>query len=326
MPKIPEPILGASSPVHIGFLMLPEYSLSPFANAVDVLRMANRQSERELYRWSTLTLDGEPVISSCNIELVFDGTIDTVDPVDIFMVCGGYNIEKHCSPDLTSMLRRKVSKKIPVGAICTGTYALAAAGLLEGYRCTTHWENLSSLREQFPRLLISSSLFVIDRDRYTCSGGISSIDLMLNLVSKIHGHLLVQQISEQFTCERVRTEEDAQRIPLRYLVGANQPKLVDAVAMMEANIEEPLSLDEVAAYVGISRRQLERLFDKYLHCAPSRYYLELRLYRARLLLLQTDMRIIEVAVSCGFSTAPHFSKCYSDHYGKPPRDVRLAMH
>ena len=326
MPKKIEPKLGESSPVHIGFLMVPEYTLSTFANAVAVLRMANRQSGRELYRWSTLTLDGEPVTSSSNIELVFDGTLDSVDPVDIFMVCSGYNIEKHCTPELISVLRRKVRKKIPIGAMCTGTYALAAAGLLEGYRCTIHWENLSSLREQFPRLLISSSLFVIDRDRYTCSGGISSIDLMLHLVSKIHGHPLVQEISEQFTCERVRTEEDAQRMPLQYLVGANQPKLVDAVALMEANIEEPLPLDEVAGYVGISRRQLERLFDKYLHCAPSRYYLELRLYRARLLLLQTNMPIIEVAVSCGFSTAPHFSKCYSDLYGKPPRDVRLALH
>jgi transcriptional regulator GlxA family with amidase domain len=325
MPKKTEPIFLESSSVHIGFLMVPEYTLSTFANAVAVLRMANRQSGRELYRWSTLTLDGEPVISSSNIEIVFDGTLDTVDPVDIFMLCSGYNIEKHCTPELMSVLRRKVSKKIPIGAMCTGTYALAAAGLLEGYRCTTHWENLFSLREQFPRLLLSSNLFVIDRDRYTCSGGISSIDLMLNLVSKIHGHRLVQEISEQFTCERVRTEEDAQRIPLQYLVGANQPKLVDAVSLMEANIEEPLPLDDVAAYVGVSRRQLERLFDKYLHCAPSRYYLELRLYRARLLLLQTNIPIIEVAVSCGFSTAPHFSKCYSDFYGKPPRDARLAL-
>jgi len=326
MPKKSETTLNAASPVHIGFLMLPEYTLSTFANAVAVLRMANRQSGRELYRWSTLTLYGQPVSSSSNIELVFDGTVDTVAPIDIFMVCGGYSIEKHCTTELLSTLRAFAKEKVPLGALCTGTFALAAAGLLEGYRCTIHWENLPSLREKFPRLLISSSLFVIDRDRYTCSGGISSIDLMLNLVSKIHGHALVQEISEQFTCERVRTEEDVQRMPLRYLVGANQPKLVDAVALMEANIEEPLSLDDVAAYVGISRRQLERLFDKYLHCAPSRYYLELRLYRARLLLLQTNIPIIEVAVSCGFSTAPHFSKCYSDLYGKPPRDVRLALH
>jgi transcriptional regulator GlxA family with amidase domain len=316
-------------PVHIGFLMLPEYTLSPFANAVEVLRMANRQSGREIYRWSVLSTDGEPVISSSNLEFVFDGmvsTVNSVDPVEILIVCGGYNIEQHCTPQLLELLRQVAKKKIPLGAMCTGTYALASAGLLEGYRCTIHWENLCGLRERFPRLLVSSSLFVIDRDRYTCSGGISSIDLMLNLVSSIHGHKLVQEISEQFTCERVRSQEDSQRVPLQYLIGASQPKLVEAVALMEANIEEILSLDDVAAYVGISRRQLERLFDKYLHCAPSRYYLELRLYRARLLLLQTNMPIIEVAVSCGFSTAPHFSKCYSQHYGKPPRDERLARH
>lgn len=312
--------------VHVGFLLVKGYTLSTFANAVAVLRMANRQSGRELYRWSTLSLNGEPVISSANIELVLDGTLDSVGPVDIFMVCGGYDIEKQTSPKLLDVLRELARKNVPLGALCTGTYTLAAAGLLEGYRCTIHWENLPSLREQFPRLLISSSLFVIDRDRYTCSGGISSIDLMLNLVSNIHGHQLVQEISDQFTCERVRTEDDAQRAPLQYLIGASQPKLVDAVAMMEANIEEPLSLDDVADYVGVSRRQLERLFHRYLHCAPSRYYLELRLYRARLLLLQTSMPVIEVAVSCGFSTAPHFSKCYSEFYGKPPRDERLALH
>jgi len=319
-----EPAPLIQPPVHIGFLLLPGYTLSTFANAVAVLRMANRQSGQELYRWSVLSLDGESIISSANIELVLDGSPHTVGPMDIMLVCGGYDIEKRVSPALFELLREMASKDVPLGALCTGTYALAAAGLLDGYRCTIHWENLPSLREQFPRLLISSSLFVIDRNRYTCSGGISSIDLMLNLVSEIHGHKLVQDISEQFTCERVRTERDAQRAPLQYLIGASQPKLVDAVAMMEANIEEPLSLDDVASYVDISRRQLERLFDKYLHCAPSRYYLELRLYRARLLLLQTNMSVVEVAVSCGFSTAPHFSKCYSEFYGKPPRDERLV--
>jgi transcriptional regulator GlxA family with amidase domain len=196
-------------------------------------------------------------------------------------------------------------KNIPLGAMCTGSYVLAAAGLLDGYRSTIHWENIASMREQFPKLNISSSLFVIDRDRYTCSGGISSIDLMLNLVASIHGHQLVQQISEQFTCDRVRTEKDPQRAPLQYLIGASQPRLVDAVTLMEANIEEPLSLD--------------------LHCAPSRYYLELRLSRARLLLLQTSIPVIDVAISCGFSTAPHFSKCYSDLYGKPPSNERRAL-
>ncbi len=314
------------APVHIGFLMILDYSMITFANAVAVLRMANRQSGRELYRWSTMTIDGQPVCSSDGLELKPGSSVAGADAVDILMVCGGYHIETECRKPILSALRGFANKKIPLGALCTGTHLLAAAGLLDGYRCTIHWENLSSLQEKFPKLQVSSHLFVIDRDRYTCSGGVSSIDLMLNLVANIHGHQLVQEISEQFVYERVRTERDAQRVPLHYLIGASQPKLVDAVTLMEANVEEPLALDEVASYVEISRRQLERLFHKYLHCAPSRYYLELRLHRARLLLLQTSMPVIDVAISCGFSTAPHFSKCYNELYGKPPRDERLGLH
>lgn len=326
MSNVPESSVANDRPVHIGFLLMPNYTMITFANAVAVLRMANRQSGRELYRWSTLTMDGRPVFSSDGLELKPTGAVNSIGPLDILFVCGGYHIEKQCSKEVLDTLRSFGKKHIPLGAMCTGTYVLAAAGILEGYRCTIHWENVNSLREQFPKLQVSSSVFVIDRERYTCSGGVSSIDLMLNLVANLHGHQLVQEISEQFACERVRTEKDTQRAPLQYLIGTSQPKLVDAVSLMEANIEEPLSLDEVAEYVGISRRQLERLFHKYLDCAPSRYYLGLRLYRARLLLLQTSMPIVDIAISCGFATAPHFSKCYSEQYGKPPREERRALH
>ncbi len=315
----------AETALHVSFLMLPEYTLSAFSNAIGILRMANRLTDRALYTWSVHSFDGQSVISSAGLELTIDGSLADATDANILMVCGGYSVKKYCNKLLTDGLRKIAKRKIPLGGIDTGTYALAVAGLLDGYRCTIHWENLSSLREEFPRLEITSSLFVIDRDRYTCSGGISSIDLMLNLIASIHGHQLVQEISEQFTCDRVRTEKDAQRAPLKYLIGASQPRLVDAVTLMESNIEEPLTLDEVADYVGISRRQLERLFNRYLHCAPSRYYLELRLSRARLLLLQTSIAVIDVAISCGFSTAPHFSKCYSDLYGKPPSAERRAL-
>tara|TARA_A100000164_G_C21887843_1_gene763719 strand:- start:315 stop:1292 length:978 start_codon:yes stop_codon:yes gene_type:complete len=313
---------GAGLTLHIGFLLMPEYTLSTFANAISVLRMANRISGKDLYKYSVFTSDALQVTSSSGIEVIVDRPPANPDDLNMLVVCGGYNIGSHCDKNSINALRVYAKKKIPIAGICTGSYVLAAAGLLDGYRCTIHWENLSAMREQFPQLEISSRLFVIDRDRYTCSGGISSIDLMLNLVASIHGHDLVQQISEQFTCERVRTENDPQRAPLKYLIGASQPRLIEAVAIMETNIEEPLGLDAISESVGISRRQLERLFNRYLHRSPSRYYLELRLSRARLLLLQSSMPMIEIAISCGFSTAPHFSKCYSDIYGNPPSKER----
>ncbi len=181
---------------------------------------------------------------------------------------------------------------------------------------------MASMREEFPRAIVSPDLFEIDRDRFTCSGGTAPLDMMLTLIRQHHGNDLAAAISEEFICERIRGPNDRQRIPLRHHLGTSQPKLVEAVALMESNLEEPISLDELAQHVGLSRRQLERLFQKYLQCVPTRYYLELRLRRARQLLLQTSKSIVDIAFTCGFVSAPHFSKCYRDFFGSPPRDER----
>ena len=309
----------------VAFLMAPEYTIVTLTGAIAVLRIANRLSERQLYRWTCLTLDGEPVPSSDGLYIVPDGDSRSPERPDMLFVCGGYHCERHCGGELLDTLRRLAKRGVPLGALCTGTHFLAAAGLLDGYRCAIHWENLSSLREQFPRVQVSSRLFEIDRDRFTCSGGISSVDLMLNLVRAAHGQELAQAITAQIILERVRTENDMQRMPLHHQLGAaNQQRLVDAVALMEANIEEPLSLSEVAEYTDISPRQLERLFHVHLNCTPSRYYLDLRLDRGRLLLLQTTMSVTDIAARCGFSTAARFGKSYLAKYGKRPTDERRS--
>ena len=285
--------------------------------------MANYLTDQRLYRWSTLSLSGNPVQASNGIAMVPDGTLAAV-PQDLhtLFVCGGVKVEQNSSRELISAVRKLGNRKLTLGALCTGTYVMAQAGLLQGYRSTIHWENLASLRENFPNLIISTELFEIDRNRITCSGGTAPLDMMLQLISRQHGHDLASAISEEFTCERIRGRHDRQRIPLRLRLGTSQPKLVEAVSLMEANIEEPMSPDELARHIGLSRRQLERLFQKYLNCVPTRYYLELRLRRARQLLLQTSMSIVDVAFACGFVSAPHFSKCYRDHFGSPPRDER----
>lgn len=306
--------------------MVPDYTIVTLTNAIAVLRMANRQSGRTLYRWDCLTRDGEPVPSSDGLRLLADGDLASLGAdADILFVCGGYHPERYCDRTLRQALRGLSRQGVALGALCTGAHILADAGLLDGYRCAIHWENVDSLRELFPRLRVSSSLFVIDRDRYTCSGGVSSIDLMLQLVVAEHGPELAREIAEQFILERVRTEEDAQRTPLHYLIGAgNQPKLVDAVAMMEANVEEPLQLSELAEQAGITRRQLERLFHDHLHCTPSRYYMDLRLHRGRLLLLQSSLPIADIAIRCGFADPAPFAKRYVQKYGRRPKDERSA--
>ncbi|WP_132780668.1 GlxA family transcriptional regulator [Pseudomonas aeruginosa] len=184
---------------------------------------------------------------------------------------------------------------------------------------------LAAMQEAFPRVAMSTRLFSIDRNRFTSSGGTAPMDMMLHLIGREHGRELSAAISEMFIYERIRNEQDHQRVPLKHMLGTNQPKLQEIVALMEANLEEPIDLDELAVYVNVSRRQLERLFQKYLHCSPSRYYLKLRLIRARQLLKQTSMSIIEVASVCGFVSTPHFSKCYREYFGIPPRDERQGQ-
>jgi len=312
-------------PVHFGFLLVPNYSMIAFTSAVEPLRMANRAAQKTLYSWSIYTLDGMPVKASNGLEITPDASIDKAVEMSYCFVCGGVEIADSWTRAMKFALRKIASRNITIGAVCTGSYLLAQAGLLDGYKCTIHWENIASMREEFPKAQFTDDLFQIDRDRITCAGGQSSLDMMLKIISDAHGSKLAAHISEQFMCERIRGTEDRQRIPLQLHLGANQPKLTEAVILMEANLEEPISLDELSSYVGVSRRQLERLFQKHLNCVPTRYYLNLRLNRARLLLLQTSKSIVDIALACGFISAPHFSKCYRDMFGIPPRDERRKI-
>ncbi len=307
---------------RFGFLLVADFSLIAFSSAFDALRMANRMREQKIYEWQVLTYDGQPISSSSGLTITPDGDVASALDLDILFVCAGDKVHLAADKPLLSWLRKLAHKKVALGAMCTGSYLLARAGLLDGYRCTIHWENMASMREEFPNAIVSQELFEIDRGRYTCSGGTAPLDMMLNIISRHHGAQLAVAISEEFICDRIRGRHDRQRVPLRLHLGTSQPKLMEAVALMEANLEEPMSLDELAQHVRLSRRQLERLFQKYLSCVPTRYYLELRLAKARQLLLQTSMSIVDVAFASGFVSAPHFSKCYRDFYGIPPRDER----
>jgi transcriptional regulator GlxA family with amidase domain len=211
---------------------------------------------------------------------------------------------------------------LDIGAMCTGSHILARAGLLDGHRCTIHWENLASFVEDFPDVEVTAELFEIDRHRFTCSGGTAAIDLMLNVISRQHGHELAAAVADQLMHERIRDEHDHQRMSLPARLGVRHPKLLSVIELMEQNLEEPMSRAELAGRAGLSTRQLERLFRKYLSRSPARYYLELRLHKARLLLLQTNMSVIDVALACGFVSASHFSKCYRDFFGRTPRKER----
>ncbi|XAW88231.1 GlxA family transcriptional regulator [Vibrio sp. CDRSL-10 TSBA] len=309
---------------RIGFLLLNNFTMLALASAVEPLRMANQLSGKELYDWYTITEDGEPVSASDGIKITPDASMSSVPKLDTLIVVGGVNITRSFTRRQVNWVQSLARKQLRLGGLCTGPYLLAEAGVLDGYECAAHWECIAALQEAYPRVVCSNHLFVIDRDRMTCTGGSVPLDMMINMIKRDYGHELAASISEMFICDRIRGENDFQRVPLRHVLGTAQPKLVEAITLMEANIEETIELDELAMYVGLSRRQLERLFQKYLQCPPSKYYLKLRLFRARQLLRQTSMSIIDIATACGFVSSPHFSKCYRIHIGISPRAERLG--
>lgn len=307
---------------HISFLVLRNFSMIAFANALEPLRMANYLSRKNLYSWSVITTDDPSNLASNGLSISPVYRPNEAPPCDILFVCGGTNVREAVTDEVVSLLRSYSGRGTPLGALCTGTFALAKAGLLNGYRCAIHWENLAAIREEFPKVLFLPELFVIDHDFFTCTGGTAPLDLMLNLIRLKGGKSLAADVSEQFSVERIRDQKDQQHIPLLARIGSGHEALLDAAVFMEMNIEEPLSLDELAEQVGLSLRQLERLFKRYLDTTPAQHYLNLRLRRAREFLLQTNMTVMEVTVACGFHSSSHFCKSYRSLFGYPPSRER----
>jgi len=311
-----------SSLAHFGFLTLPNFSMIAFSSAVEVLRMANYAGRAERYTWSIYSPDGAPVLASNGIALRPTRSVGDAQLPDVMIVCGGIRIRDAVNDGTRQMLTTLAGREIPLGGICTGAYALMLTGLLDGYRCAVHWENRSALHDEFPLVHFADELFVVDRDRLTCTGGTAPIDMMLNLVGLRFGQQLATQVSEQFILERIRGATDIQPIPVDARVGFSRAELIEVVRLMEANIEEPLSLDELTRLVNLSQRHLQRMFKLYLNVSPTHYYLALRLKRARELLRTTDASIYGVATACGFHSPCHFSKVYHAQFGHTPSHER----
>lgn len=318
----PAPAAPPSKPLRYGFLLLPNAAMADFAIATEVLIRANQLAEKKCYEFLTLSLDGQPVSLHNGLKLDVDLALAHAPKLDGLIVVAEDSSQDVSADELSRAVHQHGSDKMLVAGIGCGSYWLARAGLLSGYRATIHWQEISRLTEEFPDVIVSSNLFEQDRNRLTCAGGAATLDCMIALVSSRLGSDFAAQLSEIFSMERVRPGTERQRIPLATRIGGSQPKLTEAVSLMEANIEEPLSTDDIAYYVGVSRRQLERLFKQYLGTVPSKYYLELRLNRARQLLQQTSKSIVQIGLACGFSSGPHFSSTYRNHFNITPREER----
>jgi transcriptional regulator GlxA family with amidase domain len=314
-----------SPPKRYIFVLMDEFTMLSFACAVEALRIANRVSGKQHYTWVLMSEDGAPVNCSNGVAFSVDAPLGDVGRDDVVLLCSGLDVQKATTKRLVNWLRRESRKGAVFGGLCTAAYTLAVAGLLNGKRATIHWENHDSFTEAFDEVELTKSVFVMDGNRMSTAGGTASIDLMLKLIAEDHGEALASEVADQLIYSQIRTDQDTQRLSVPTRIGVRHPKLSAVIQIMEQNLEEPISPAVLAKDVGLSTRQLERLFRRYLNRSPKRYYMELRLSKARNLLMQTDMSVINVALACGFASPSHFSKCYRAHYDTTPYRERGAQ-
>ena len=275
---------NVKSPRRFVFVLMENFTLLSFSSALDALRIANRMSGKTLYEW-TFIGENEGVVScSAGTQFKLDNSLIELHRDDTVLLCGGTSIQEATTKKLIGWLRREARRGLTIGGLCTAAYPMAKAGLLDEKKATIHWENQDSFAEEFLEVELTKTVFVCDGNRYTTAGGTSSIDLLLKIIADEHGEELANAVADQMIYSSIRTDQDTQRLSVPTRIGVRHPKLSKVIQMMEINIEEPISPSILAKDVGMSTRQLERLFRRYLDRSPKRYYMELRLQKLEIYL------------------------------------------
>ena len=310
--------------LSVGFLLIPGFALMSYAAAVEPLRAANLLSGRTLYRWWHASPGGEPVTASNGVVILPDVSVGTDRDVDALFVCAGGNPAVFNDRSVFAWLRKLARRGVTIGGISGGPFVLAKAGVLEGRKVTLHWEHQPAFREAFPDIAVTQSLFEIDGNRITCSGGISALDMMVALIERDHGRALAAAVGDWFLHTHIREGIGPQRMDLRVRLGVTDEKLLRVLRRMETAIEIPQPRTELAKIAGVSVRQLERLFQRHLGHGIHKQYRSMRLERARQLLRETASPVLDVALATGFSSASQFARAYARAFGESPSRTRLS--
>lgn len=308
----------------IAFLLIPRFSMIALFSALEPLRVANRFAG-EVFSWRFVSMDGEAVIASNGIPVSVSASLEEIGRPDVVFACASYEHEVGMGRPVLNELRRLARNGTLLGAVDTGAFLLAGAGVLDGHRATCHWETLPAFRESYPGIDVAEETYVLDRGRMTASGGAAALDMMLDWLGSIESEALAQKVADTLVHTRHLNHPGEARVPVgtRYRVG--DPRLVKAIRLMEEHVEDKLTVTDVAATAGLSDRQLERLFHKHLQTTPVGFYRQLRLDRAQRLLTYSRLSVRDVALATGFSTLAEFSRAFKQKFGKPPSHARIGI-
>lgn len=305
------------------FLLVPKFSMIALYGALEPLRVANRFAG-PTFSWRFVSVDGLPVAASNDIPVSVSGTLADVGTPDMAVISASYEPEKGVTRPMLAAIKALARRRVLMAAIDTGPFLLAEAGVLDDYRATCHWESLPGFRESYPRVLAEQSLYVTDRDRMTCAGGAAAIDMMLDWIGRLLGRPLAVMVADQLVHFRSMEAPTQARLPAAARYGTTDARLLKIITAMEEQGEDPLDAAALAQVAGISVRQMERLFHDVLKERPMGFYLKLRLEKAERLITYSAMSIREIAVACGFSSLPLFSRSFRTRYGKPPSALRAS--
>lgn len=304
------------------FVLLDNFSMVSFTGAVDVLVTSNLITTSPVFDVETASVDGEKVISDLGIEVAVNHRVDAVKvkEIDILVICGGLRTPLRDSTSIHKLITRAQEEEIWIGGLWNGTYFLAAAGMFDMAECATHPDSRDLIRERYPNTRIGNASYTIENKSFTCVGPNSAIRVMQDLIEKLFGADMKRGVNGILNVDENRSVNSAFSSGVNYI-----PKNLEIIIeLMENNLEEPLDITDFSDYTSLSRRQIERLFSKYVNTSPSRYYLELRLNKGRQLLRKTDYSISEVAIACGFTTQTHFSHSFKMVFGSSPTQFRQA--
>lgn len=315
--------MAENSPQTIGFLLVPGFALMSYASAIEPLRAANLFAGKTLYRWVHIARKETPVVaSSSGATVPCTAHIGDDLDLDLLLVCAGGNPAQFTHRPTLAWLRKLAQRGLRIGGVSGGPFILARAGLMGGYRMTIHWEHAPAFAEEFPDLLLTRARYVIDRNRVTCAGGVAPLDLMHALIAERHGADLANKTSDWFLHTDVHPGGGPQRASIAERYGIHRQELIAALELMQNNLSEPLDRAEVARHVGLSTRQLDRLFARHLSKSFADHYRAVRLAAAGELLRHSPLTITEVAIACGFANASHFSRLFKAEHGFSPSEER----
>jgi AraC family carnitine catabolism transcriptional activator len=310
--------------IHMVFIVVPRFNITTLITMIETLRIANYLAPSSTFSWEVASFDGSKIIASNGMTATIKTANDNLRSAEFVFILGSWGTEHYHNQKLTAWLRKRARAGERICGVELGSYIVARAGLLDGKSATIHWSWLNGFKENFDRVEVEESLFTLDSKVMTCSGGLAGVDLMLRLIEEINGSSFSGEIADQMLHHPIRSAASPQRSTMGRSTETMRPLLREAMTLIENNIEEPLTVPQIAKVLGVSQRQLERQFKKNVGCTVVQFGLLKRLQNARLLLISTDMSIRQIATASGFNTMSHFAFSFGKFFGRRPSDYREA--